>query len=383
MRVLEPWPFLLTGHKFVCISADAHIWLTCNLAAHGNPLWVPFQTIMNYLMGYVASIGIYMGLYYSNAWNSRRLPFLSQLMYSDKSTSAKYIKYNQTAILDSNYRINSTLLEKQHLPVLAASHIFGMIMVSIGTSAAIVHMILWHWPDLKSAFPVKAVFSRIINVKSWTYKFWKGKAVQPTDEEADEIDPHYRLMMAYSDVPSWWFGLLWVVSAVVGLITSRLAKSDLEWWAFLAAISLSAIILPFFAAMNAIFGFKLNIQPLMQMVGGYMLPGRPLANLYFATFGYNSLYQAKLLLQDLKLGQYVHLAPKCTFVTQMVGTVIGCCLSYAMMEKITTEKRDILLAIQGTNIWSGQKVQKENSAVSCSFQHIKCLQLVILTVSRQ
>lgn len=304
-----------------------------------------------------------MGLYYSNTWNARRLPFLSQLMYSDKSTSAKYVKYNQTQILDSNYRIDNALLEKHHLPVLTASHAFGMTMVNIGISAAIIHMILWHWPDIKSAFPVKALFRRIINVKSWTFKFWKTKATNPTDEEADAIDPHYRLMMAYSDVPSWWFGLLWVMSALIGLITSRLAKSDLEWWAFLTAILVSSLILPFFAAMNAMFGFKLNVQPLMSLVGGYLLPGRPLANLYFSTFGYNSLYQAKLLLQDMKLGQYVHLAPKCTFEMQITGTVIGCLMSYLMMKKITTEKRDILLSIQGTNIWSGQKVQKENSAV--------------------
>jgi uncharacterized oligopeptide transporter (OPT) family protein len=93
-----------------------------------------------------------------------------------------------------------------------------------------------------------------------------------------------------------------------------------------------------------------------------MLPGRPVANMYFATFGYNSLYQAKNMLKDLKLGQYVHLAPKCTFVMQVIGTAIGCLMSYIMMEQITTEKREILLAIQGTNVWSGQQLQKENSA---------------------
>jgi hypothetical protein len=86
--------------------------------------------------------------------------------------------------------------------------------------------------------------------------------------------------------------------------------------------------------------------------------------MYFATFGYNSLYQAKNMLKDLKLGQYVHLAPKCTFTMQMFGTAIGCMMSYIMMEQITTEKREILLAIQGTNVWSGQTLQKENSAVS-------------------
>ena len=304
-----------------------------------------------------------MGLYYSNMWNARRLPFLSQLMYSDKSTSSKYIKYNQTTILDSNYRINNKLLEKHGLPVLSASHIFGMTMVNIGISAAIIHMIIWHWDDIKSAFNVKSLFRKLANVKGWNLKFWQAKAKRPTDTEADAIDPHYRLMMAYEDVPSWWFGLLWIGSAEVGLMTSRLAQSDLEWWAFLVAIIISSVALIFFAAMTAMFGFKLNVQPLIQMVGGYLLPGRPLANLYFATFGYNSLYQALLLLQDLKLGQYVHLAPKCTFSMQIIGTVIGCMMSYIIMEQITTEKSEILLAIQGTNIWSGQVLQKENSAV--------------------
>jgi uncharacterized oligopeptide transporter (OPT) family protein len=111
------------------------------------------------------------------------------------------------------------------------------------------------------------------------------------------------------------------------------------------------------------FGFNLNVQPLIQMIGAYILPGRPIANLYFATFGFNSLYQAKLLLKDLKLGQYLHLAPKCTFVCQIIGTSIGCVMSYIMMEQITTEKREILLAIQGTNVWSGQTLQSHNSAV--------------------
>jgi hypothetical protein len=35
-----------------------------------------------------------------------------------------------------------------------------------------------------------------------------------------------------------------------------------------------------------------------------------------------------------------------------------------MMQKITTEKREILMAIQGTNIWSGQMLQAHNTVVS-------------------
>jgi hypothetical protein len=147
-------------------------------------------------------------------------------------------------------------------------------------------------------------------------------------------------------------------------LTRLSANSTLPWWAFFLACGISAVALTFFAALSAMFGFTLEAQPLIQMIGAYLLPGRPLANMYFATFGWNSLYQANHMLKDLKLGQYVHLAPKCTFTMQLFGTVIGCMMSYITMQQITTEKKDVLLAIQGTNAWSGQSLQKHNSAVS-------------------
>src|ERR1700759_4937747 len=59
-------------------------------ASGGNPLWMPLQTMMNSLVGYVLSIGLFMGLYYSNIWSARQFPFLSPLMFSEKSTPKRY-----------------------------------------------------------------------------------------------------------------------------------------------------------------------------------------------------------------------------------------------------------------------------------------------------
>ncbi|KAF2399029.1 OPT superfamily oligopeptide transporter [Trichodelitschia bisporula] len=334
------------------------------ISAHGNPLWVPFQTIMNSLLGYLLAIGCFMGLYYSNIWNARKYPFLSPNLFSDKSTAKKYVTYNQTAILNSQWTVDKARLEKVGLPWLSSSHALGMTTQNIAIMATVTHMIVWHWDDIKTAFEVVHIskLKKLLRPKEWDLKFWKHKETKISDEEAERIDPHYRLMQAYRDVPSWWFAGLWVASATVGLITSRLAGSTLDWWAFFVAIFISTVSLVFFAPLQAMFGFNLNVQPLIQMIGAFMLPGRPLANMYFATFGYNSLYQAKNLLKDLKLGQYAHLAPRCTFSVQVVGTSIGCLMSYTMMQQITTDKREILLAIQGTNVWSGQTIQRENSA---------------------
>jgi len=51
-------------------------------AGGGNPLWMPFQTLMNAMTGYILSIAIYMSLYYSNVWNARNFPFISPQLFS-------------------------------------------------------------------------------------------------------------------------------------------------------------------------------------------------------------------------------------------------------------------------------------------------------------
>ena len=59
----------------------------------------------------------------------------------------------------------------------------------------------------------------------------------------------------------------------------------------------------------------------------YILPGDPVANMYGALYGQHPMIQGIALLQDLKLGQYVKLAPRVTFLMQLTGTVVGAILN--------------------------------------------------------
>lgn len=56
----------------------------------------------------------------------------------------------------------------------------------------------------------------------------------------------------------------------------------------------------------------------------------------------------------------------CLKSMQIIGTLLGAVVNYILMSSITTNQRDILLSIQGTNIWSGQVIQSFNSNVSRS-----------------
>jgi len=108
-------------------------------------------------------------------------------------------------------------------------------------------------------------------------------------------------------------------------------------------------------------GFQYNIQPICQMLAGYMFPGKPLANLYFTCFTFNSMQQAQLLARDLKLAQYVHLSPRHTFLIQVIGCLVGAILNWVMMLTIVENQAPVLLGIKGSNIWSGQNVQQFNT----------------------
>ncbi|KAF2428075.1 OPT superfamily oligopeptide transporter [Tothia fuscella] len=335
------------------------------IAGGSNPLWVPLYTLVNELAGYIISIFIYAGLYYSNHWEAKKYPFLSSMLFSKISSSKKYIPYSVAKILNEHHIVDPKLVAKMGLPDLTASYALALTTINIGIGATITHMLLWHYDDLKKAWSFLSIanLKRAIRPASWNWRFWstQDKTLTMTREEADKIDPHYALMQSYSDIPNSWFIAVLVTFFSIGMMAIYVGNTTLPWWGFIVALSLSAVCLVFFSALTAMFGFGILAQPFIQMIGAYLIPGKPLANLYFATYGYNSLYMATALLRDLKFGQYVHLAPRCTFTMQMVGSLIGCTVSYFLMESITTSKRQVLTSIQGSNVWSGQYVQSQNT----------------------
>jgi len=53
---------------------------------------------------------------------------------------------------------------------------------------------------------------------------------------------------------------------------------------------------------------------------GIILPGRPIANVCFKTYGYISMAQAVFFLNDFKLGHYMKIPPRSMFLVQVLFT---------------------------------------------------------------
>jgi len=205
-----------------------------------------------------------------------------------------------------------------------------------------------------------------------SYTFWKLTGTRSAEEQQaildnPEIDPHYKKMVDYDEVPDSWYLLVFIASFITSITCLYVMKSTLPWWGLILGLFMTAIFTLFFGAQYAITGFGFNLQPIFQMLAGYMFPGRPLANMYFTTYTYNTLSQSFLLLRDLKLAQQNKLSPKVAFTTQIIGCLFGALLNYVMMLSIVKNQAAILISIEGTNIWSGANIQYFNSqAISWS-----------------
>ncbi|KAH8597846.1 OPT oligopeptide transporter protein-domain-containing protein [Bisporella sp. PMI_857] len=325
-------------------------------------LYFPPVTLITAFIGYILCIFLFMGLYYSNILRAKNMPFLSQLLYRDNSSFTKYVRYNQTMILNDRSELDQTKLDEYGLPWFATTYASALLTQNLATTATLTYMVLWYWGDLAVIYKAltKDAFKKLMKPASWHWKFWDGKADRP-DETDPEIDPHYKLMLKYEEVPTWWYMSVLVLSTTVGLICIYEADSTLPWYGYFIALILAFIFTLFMGIQKARFGMAVGQQNLIQMIGAFMVPGKPLANMYFTLFGSNSVTQALDLLQDLKIGQYMKLSPKATFTFQVLGTVVGGILNFALMESITDQRREILLSIEGTTIWSGRAIQSYNS----------------------
>lgn len=247
-------------------------------------MWYPLYALTNSFIGYLGCIVLFMAIYYRNVWNSQNFPFLSQLLFYGDSNSTYYHTYNQSLILNEDFTINQDLLRQQGLPWLTGTYISYLITSNMGLTATFTHMLLWNFDDIKTGW----AWAAPSKLKKWlqpsTWKFW---ANQETPEERlqrrlndPDLDPHYKLMLRnlYQETPHWWWGAILVISFAVGLGCLYAMKSTLPWWGFIIANLLTILFMLFFGAQYGITGFQFNVQPICQMLAGYMFPGRPLAS---------------------------------------------------------------------------------------------------------
>ncbi|KAI3456583.1 hypothetical protein Pfo_013246 [Paulownia fortunei] len=295
------WPHSITaqqigsGYHGLGVGAFTLDWAGIS-AYHGSPLVTPFSSILNVMIGFIMFIYIIIPICYwkFNTFDARKFPIFSNQLF----TSTGH-KYDTTKILTPQYDLNIPAYE--NYSKLYLSPLFAL---SIGSgfarfTATLTHVALFHGSDIW-----KQSKSAVKNMK---------------------LDIHAKLMKSYKQVPQWWFLVLLVGSIALSLLMSFVWKEDvqLRWWGMLFAFGLAWIVTLPIGVIQATTNQQPGYDIIAQFIIGYVLPGKPIANLLFKIYGRISTIHALSFLADLKLGHYMKIPPRCMFTAQLVGTLVA------------------------------------------------------------
>lgn len=216
-----------------------------------SPLFFPVDSLISQGVGVILCVVVFSGVYYGNIWEAKNFPFLSQVLFSENATIGNQLQWNQTLVIGADNRINKEALAEIGLPWFAATYVINILGSNMCISAGIVHMLLWHWTEMKVALDMLNPFSLVqrLNPKNWKLAFWRKN--EEADPNEDNYDPHYKLMMKYKPVPNWWYFIVLVFSVVVALICIYKGDSTLPWWGFLVSCLVAWMFLLIFGAMQA------------------------------------------------------------------------------------------------------------------------------------
>jgi len=188
-----------------------------------------------------------------------------------------------------------------------------------------------------------------------------SEAVKAKFSPIQNMDRHFIAMAHYREAPWYWYLFLLVISFFAGLIVVIKGGTTLPVWGYVIALLVGSFVAPFSNLLLGRLGNGIATNQLVKMIAGALHPGKPIANLYFSMWSHDVISTSIGLAGDLKMGQYLKIPPRVMFLTQIWGTVLGCFINYVVMISIVTQRREVLLDPQGTNVWSGQTVQSLNS----------------------
>ncbi|CAL8175621.1 unnamed protein product [Prunus armeniaca] len=254
-----------------------------------SPLISPFFVIVNVFAGYALILYFAIPIAYwgLDLYSAQRFPIFSSHLFTAQGQD-----YNITAIVNDKFELDIPKYEEQgriHLSTFfALTYGFGFATIA----STLTHVALFYGREILDRYRA-------------SYK--------------EKEDIHTRLMRRYKDIPSWWFYMLLIITVAVSLVLCTVLNDQVQmpWWGLLFAAAMAFVFTLPVSIITATTNQTPGLNIITEYIMGIILPGKPIANVCFKTYGYMSMAQAVSFLNDFKLGHYMKIPPRSMFLVQV------------------------------------------------------------------
>ncbi|KAJ7112751.1 OPT oligopeptide transporter [Mycena crocata] len=278
--------------------------------------------------------------YFGNLWGSPTYNVMSNGLFTKNGSS-----YPFTGLLTENGQLNQTRYDEIGLAYAGAQYLWDIFFSYAAFISAFVWMALFTGPQIIAA--IKSAFT--------------GKRVHN--------DRLSNLMKNYPEVSAREWIFLFAVAFVVLLVIVLKGHVYLPVFTLFVALAVGAVSTLPMSLVYAISGFEVTVGFINELVYGYMVqtPGssrHPLGQLTYRIISGNVWYDVLQLIEDQKLGHYMHIPPRDVIICQLIGSTVGLAVNYATMLWVLATRLDYLRAnkVDPNGEWTGQGLRGYNTA---------------------
>lgn len=178
------------------------------------------------------------------------------------------------------------------------------------------------------------------------------------------------LQRSYKEVPGWWFVALFIAGFATLLAIVGSGHLFVPWWTVLVGVATGFIVVIPLGYLYAISNYQVAIGDFNELIYGYMVHTAAGANhhhpcgpsVYGAIAG-DAWYRAQYMLQDQRIGHYMHIPPRTVFFSQVFGSILGIPINYGVIRWVLNTKFDYLSGAKTDPLhqWTGQSLVSANT----------------------
>ncbi|KAE8154891.1 OPT oligopeptide transporter protein-domain-containing protein [Aspergillus avenaceus] len=339
----------LGGMGFLNLSLD---W--SNIQWNGSSIMLtPFWTQVILFLAYVFSCWV---LLPAAKWGN--LGTYKHGLMSNSLFMANGTKYPVLEVLTPDFRLNQTAYEERGLMYMGSHYAWATFFDYAKVTAAIT------WIGTFGFYQVKANFK-------------KAAASRKKEERAKGQGINYQyhdrlnvLQRKYKEVPLWWYFALFMVGFIILVVSIACGYLWIPIWTLFVGLATAGIFVLPFGWLYAISNYQIAVGTFNEMLYGYMVHTaagashrHPCGPSTYGAIAGDAWYRAQYMLQDQKIGHYMHVPPRTVFFSQIFGTILGIPINYGVVRWVLNTKGDILKGIEKDplNQWTGQSIISSNT----------------------
>ncbi|KAJ5661660.1 uncharacterized protein N7477_009276 [Penicillium maclennaniae] len=278
-------------------------------------------------------------------------------LMSNNLLMANGTKYPITEVLTPDYHLNETAFQEYGPMYMGLQNVWATFFDYAKLPAAVMWIATFGFSQVRSN--LQKIFSRKKNADV------AGQGIHY--QYSDRLNVIQR---QYKEIPIWWYIALFLVAFVILITSIACGYLFIPIWTLFVAFASAAIFVIPFAWLYAISNYQLETGSFNELMYGYMVHTKagenhqhPCGPSVYGAIAGDAWYRAQYMLQDQKIGHYMHIPPRQVFFSQIFGTLMGVPINYAVIRWVMDTKGDYLTGKKADPLtqWTGQKLVSSNT----------------------